>query len=105
MVILAARFMWGSLVFLGEVCWILMGKQAKGMKRESGRGGFEYNGPLLKAKSTSLKVASQAMKKEVVPPMCMEVSWSGSSKKMHAIGRIERRLEIAVVEILVAVWQ
>lgn len=45
-----------------------MGKQARGMKRESGSGGVEYKGPEQKAKRMSLKLASQAMKKEVTAP-------------------------------------
>ncbi|PHT64618.1 hypothetical protein T459_29043 [Capsicum annuum] len=42
---------------------IFTGKQAKVMNVESGRGGVEDKGPLPKAKRTSLKVASPAMKK------------------------------------------
>lgn len=51
-----------------------IGKQAKGMNVESGRGGVDDDkGPLPKAKRRSLKLASHAMKKEVVPPRLIEV--------------------------------
>ncbi|KAH0716054.1 hypothetical protein KY290_009011 [Solanum tuberosum] len=52
---------------------IISGKQAKGMNVESGRGGIDDKGPLPKAKRRILKLASHAMKKEVVPPRLIEV--------------------------------
>lgn len=44
-----------------------MGREAMGIKRDNGRGGVEDKGPRPKAKRRSLKLQSQAMKKEVKP--------------------------------------
>ncbi|KAF3619110.1 hypothetical protein FXO38_06432 [Capsicum annuum] len=60
-----------TVIFTGQsrqICYkrklrLRLGKQAKVMNVESGRGGVEDKGPLPKAKRTSLKVASPAMKK------------------------------------------
>ena len=57
-----------SLESRGGFCWILMGKQAKAMKCPREIDGLEDKGPLPKAKSKSLKLASHAMKKAKVPP-------------------------------------
>uniref|UniRef100_M1B0V7 Acyltransferase n=1 Tax=Solanum tuberosum TaxID=4113 RepID=M1B0V7_SOLTU len=63
---------------------IISGKQAKGMNVESGRGGIDDNGPLPKAKRRILKLASHAMKKEVVPPRLIEKTYgSGAGEKVH----------------------
>lgn len=49
-----------------------MGKQEMAMNRGREIEGSEDKGPFPKAKSKSLKLASQAMKKAVVPTRCME---------------------------------
>ncbi|WMV53033.1 hypothetical protein MTR67_046418 [Solanum verrucosum] len=59
--------------FIAFLEFIRYGKQAKGMNVESGRGGIDDKGPLPKAKRRILKLASHAMKKEVVPPRLIEV--------------------------------
>ncbi|KAF3650029.1 putative acyl-CoA--sterol O-acyltransferase 1-like [Capsicum annuum] len=53
--------------------FIRSGKQAKGMNVESGKGGVVDKGPLPMAKRIILKLASHAMKKEVMPPRLMEL--------------------------------
>lgn len=62
-----------STLRLVEYFWNFIGKQAKGMNVESGRGGVDDKGPLPNAKRRILKLASHAMKKEVMPPRLMEV--------------------------------
>lgn len=50
-----------------------MGKQETAKKIGRDRGlGFEERGPRPNANRTSLKFASQAMKKAVMPSICME---------------------------------
>lgn len=82
-----------------------MGKQAKGMKREILRGGLDDNGPLLKVKSISLKLASHEMKKEVMPEKWMEVKLRGRTKKRHVIGEIAMILAFLVGKNLPIVWE
>jgi len=60
-------------VVLVDGVWNFIGKQANGMNVKSERGGVDDKGPLPKAKRMSLKVASHAMKKEVVPPRWIDV--------------------------------
>ena len=62
-----------STLSLGECFWYFIGKQAKGMNVESGRGGIDDKGPLPNAKRRILKLASHAMKNEVVQPRLMDV--------------------------------
>ena len=69
------------------LCWILTGKQARGMKRRKGRGRLEERGPLPKAKRRSLKVASQEMKKDIGPLRTMALSFRGRTKKRSITGR------------------
>lgn len=51
-------------------------------------------GPLPKAKRRSLKLASQAIKKAVVPPRLPECSLRGREKKRETIGMTEKSLGI-----------
>ncbi|KAG5574437.1 hypothetical protein H5410_054571 [Solanum commersonii] len=64
-----------SLVF--DDFFNLIGKQAKGMNVESGRGRVDDKGPLPRVKSMSLKVASPVMKKKVVAPRLIEACLEG----------------------------
>lgn len=83
-----------------------MGRQAKGMKRDNGIGGFVDKGGSSRAKSASLKFASQATKKEVTPPRYMELRLSGRRRKRHVIGSIARLLRaLPVGKTLAIVWQ
>uniref|UniRef100_A0A3Q7ISY3 Secreted protein n=1 Tax=Solanum lycopersicum TaxID=4081 RepID=A0A3Q7ISY3_SOLLC len=71
-VILVTRLRVEFVVFF-VVSTLSLGKQAKGMNVESGRGGIDDKGPLPNAKRRILKLASHAMKKQVVPPRLIEV--------------------------------
>ena len=81
-----------------------MGKQAKGMKRERGRGGWDERGPWLMVKRRSLKVESHEMKKEVMPEKCMEVKLRGRRRKRIMIGEIEMILGVPVGKIWATLW-
>lgn len=72
-----------------------MGKQdiAKKIGRERGLG-FEERGPRPKAKRKSLKLASQVMKKAVMPTECKEDIERGTVKQMSRTGIISISLVI-----------
>lgn len=72
-----------------------MGKQetAKKIGRDKGLG-FEERGPRPNAKRKSLKLASQGMKKAVMPTKCMEDIKKGTMKKMRKTGMIRISLLI-----------
>ncbi|PHT30995.1 hypothetical protein CQW23_27332 [Capsicum baccatum] len=70
------------------------GKQANGMNVESGRGGVDDKGPLPKANKRSLKLASHAMKKEVLAPRLIEERQNGSIKNRQTIGIIATNLDL-----------
>ncbi|KAF4352724.1 hypothetical protein G4B88_009798 [Cannabis sativa] len=61
---------------------------------------FEAKGPFSKAKSKSLKFASQEMKKAVTPPKFMELSLRGSNRNKSTIGRKQMSLFIPFETIL-----
>lgn len=65
-----------------------MGRQERRMKcfKEMGGCWLEVRGPLPKAKSKSLKLASHEMEKPVVPVKCTEVMLRGRRKKRRSMG-------------------
>lgn len=72
-----------------------MGKQEKAKKTERERGlELEERGPRPNAKRKSLKLASQVMKKAVVPINCTEEIKKGTMKKMRKTGMIRISLVI-----------
>jgi len=76
-----------SWCFLGGFCWILIGRQARAIKRVREIDESDDKGPLLKAKSKSLKFASQAKKNPKVPVKCTEVKVRGMKRLRKMIGR------------------
>lgn len=78
--------------FWDGFCRILMGKQESARKWRNEIKGLEQRGPLPKAKSKSLKLASQAIKKAVKPPRWKEVSLRGRAKKRRTIGIMAKNL-------------
>ena len=71
----------------------LDGKASKSNKCPREIDGSEHKGPLPKANIKSLKLASQAMKKAVVPPRSMVWRLKGRKRKIQTIGRTQRSLE------------
>lgn len=69
-----------------------MGRHARATKRPKEIDGSEDKGPLLKAKSKSLKFASQAKKNPMVPVKCGEEKLRGMRRLKQMIGRTERSL-------------
>ena len=72
----------------------MIGRQASGMKSESGIGGLENKGPLSKAKRRILKFASQAMKNEDVAPRWIVVRLRGRNMKRIETGRRHKNLMV-----------
>lgn len=70
------------------------------MKRGKERDGDD-KGPLPKAKSKSLKLASQEMEKAVVPAKCMEEMLSGMARNRHITGNKQRSRTIPLGVFLV----
>jgi hypothetical protein len=65
-----------------------MGKQETAKKIGRDRGlWFEERGPRPNANNKSLKFASQAMKKAVMPSKCKEYIKKGTMKKMRKTGK------------------
>lgn len=64
------------------------------MKCHIGKGGFEAKGPFPNENNMSLKLASHPIKKLVVPPKCIVVSFRGRRKKRNATGSMNRALII-----------
>lgn len=88
-------FRWGfDGVFGAGFCWISIGRPAMAMKRPMEIDGSKAKGPLPKAKSRSLKLPSQEMKKAVAPPRCTEERMRGRYKKRLTTGRIQRSLVV-----------
>ena len=81
-----------------------MGKQPMATNCGREREGSE-SGPLSKASDRILKLASQAMKKQLMPPRCMEWSWRGRTKKRHTTGMNAKSLIRPLGKILVAALQ
>jgi hypothetical protein len=65
----------------------LIGRQARAIKRVREIDESDDKGPLLKAKSKSLKFASQAKKNPKVPDKCTEVKVRGMKRLRKIIGR------------------
>lgn len=76
--------------FEGMFCW--MGKQPKATNRPRGMESSEQRGPLPKANSKSLKLASQPMKNAVVPPRWMKCRLRGRKMKKQMIVSTQRSL-------------
>jgi len=74
----------------GAVCWILMGRHATATKRGREMNWSEERGPLSKAKSKSLKFASQPRKNPMVPDKCTEEKLRGSTMYKKMMGRRRR---------------
>lgn len=65
----------------------MIGRQARAIKRVREIDESDDKGPLLKAKSKSLKFASQAKKNPKVPDKCTEVKVRGMKRLRKIIGR------------------
>lgn len=73
---------------------ILMGRQAVAMKTRRDFGEPVERGPKSKEKRASLKVASQVMKKAVMPERMAVERKRGRATKREKIGRRERSLNL-----------
>lgn len=65
----------------------MIGRHARAIKRVREIDESDDKGPLLKANSRSLKLASQAKKKPKVPVKCTEVKERGMKRLRKMIGR------------------
>ncbi|PWA49160.1 hypothetical protein CTI12_AA484070 [Artemisia annua] len=66
------------------------------MKTRNGNRGFEANGPWLKAKSRSLKLASHTRQKKIGKVRWTVESGSGRMQKVTVMGRIESNLGMSL---------